>query len=134
MGRYVKYALTYRPIGPRFSAAARGPAEVADREQQAGDAPERDDCQVSPLQAAAAAWVIDVEEGLEEVTNRKEVGEVDDPTGQLIVGDEDPGEEVERQQQRVDDRCRGVLRRDRGGQGDAEAAEGGGSDQQREDD
>src|SRR5215475_2291749 len=84
------------------SAAARCPAEKADREKEAGDSPGRDDRQVAPLQCRPRApGVIDVEEGLEEVADREEVGEMDDAAGQLIVGDEDAGEEVERQQQGV---------------------------------
>ena len=59
--------------------------------------------------AGAAAGHVGVEEGLEEVADREEVGEVEDPAGELVVGDEDAGEEVERQQQRVDDRRGGVL-------------------------
>ena len=62
------------------------------------------------------------------MADREDVGEVDDPARQLVVGDEDAGEEVERQQQEVDDRGGRVLGRDRRGQGDAEAAEGGGAD------
>ena len=84
----------------------------------------------SQATAWAAAGHVGVEEGEEEMADREDVGEVDDPARQLVVGDEDAGEEVERQQQEVDDRGGGVLGRDRRGEGDAEAGEGGGADAQ----
>jgi hypothetical protein len=68
------------------------------------------------------------------VADREDVGEGDDAARELVFGDEDAGEEVERQQQGVDDRRGGVLRGDRGGKGDAEAAEGGGADDEGEED
>ena len=96
------------------SAAARGPAEEADREQQAGDAPDRRRPPGCPTRAPEPPpGHVGGEEGLEEVPDREVVGEVDDAARDLVVGDEDAGEEVERQQQRVDDRRGGVLRGDR---------------------
>ena len=67
-------------------------------EQQADDAPGRDDREVAPLDPESAPGRdVGVEERLEEVADREGVGEVDDAVGQLVVGDEDAGEEVERQ-------------------------------------
>ena len=66
------------PLG-RLSRCGR-PAEEADREEEAGDAPDRDDRQVAPADLGAAAdGDVGVEEGLEEVADREEVGEVDAP-------------------------------------------------------
>ena len=56
------------------------------------------------------------------------------PARELVFGDEDAGEEVERQEQGVDDRGGGVLGGDRRGQRDAEAAERGGAEDQRHQD
>ena len=47
------------------SARARGPAEVPDRQQQAGDAPEGDDREVVPGDGGAAGGDVGVEEGVE---------------------------------------------------------------------
>src|SRR3954464_9834906 len=116
------------------SAGSGGPAEEADREEEAGYAPEGDDGEVVPGDGGAAGGDVGVEEGVEEVADREEVGEGDDAVGELVFGDEDAGEEVERQQHRVDDRGGGVLGGDRGGEGDAEAAEGGGADDEGEQD
>src|ERR1700753_4065485 len=116
------------------SPRAGGPAEITDRQEQSAEAPDRDDQEVSPVERVGAAGHVGVEEGEEEVADREDVGEVDDPARQLVVGDEDAGEEVERQQQEVDDRGGGVLGRDRGGEGDAEAGEGGGADREDEQD
>ena len=44
---------------------------------------------------------------------------LEDPAGELVFGDEDAGEEVERQQQGVDDRRGGVLGGDRRGERNA---------------
>src|SRR3954470_4458288 len=119
---------------PEHLAGLRRPAEEADREEEAGYAPEGDDGEVVPGDGGAAGGDVGVEEGVEEVADREEVGEGDDAVGELVFGDEDAGEEVERQQHRVDDRGGGVLGGNRGGEGDAEAAEGGGADDEGEED
>ena len=113
---------------------ARGPAEVSDRQQQPRHPPEGDDREVVPGDRRAPDRDVGIEERVEEVADRKQVGELDDTARQLVFGDEHPGEEVERQQQSVDDRRRGVLRGDRRGQRDSEAAERGGADHQRQQD
>ena len=124
-GREAIRATAGRSAGRRDgSAAARRPAEEADREQSPGDAPDRDHREVVPGDSRAAGRHVGVEERVEEMADREDVGEVDDAVRQLVFGDEDAGEEVERQQQRVDDRRGGLLRGDRRGQRDAEAAEG----------
>src|ERR1044072_965311 len=107
----------------RSSAPARSPAEETDREEETDHAPDRDHHEVIPGDGGAVAGNVGVEESLEEWSDREVIGEVDDPGGQLIIGNEDTGEEVERQQQGVDDRCGCVLRGDRGGEGNAEATE-----------
>lgn len=112
------------------SPRAGGPAEISDRQEQPAEAPDRDDQEVSPVDRVGAAGHVGVEEGEEEVADREDVGEVDDPARQLVVGDEDAGQEVERQQDEVDDRGGRVLGRDRRGEGDAEGGEGGGADRQ----
>src|ERR1700753_3122617 len=110
------------------SPRAGGPAEITDRQEQPAETPDRDDEEGSPVDRVGAAGHVGVEEGEEEVADREDVGEVDDPARQLVVGDEDTGEEIERQQDEVDDRRGGVVGRDRRGQRDAEAGEGGGAD------
>src|SRR6201999_830950 len=114
------------------SPRAGGPAEITDRQGEAAEAPDRDDQEVSPVDRVGAAGDVGVEEGEEEVADREDVGEVDDPARQLVVGDEDAGEEVERQEQEVDDRGGGLLGRDRRGERDAEGGEGGGAGRQHE--
>src|SRR6201999_3834903 len=114
------------------SPRAGGPAEVADGQEQPAEAPDRDDEEVPPVDRMGAAGDVGVEEGEEEVADREDVGEVDDPARQLVVGDEDAGEEVERQQDEVDDRGGRVLGRDRRGERDAEGGEGGGAGRQHE--
>src|ERR1700742_3936512 len=82
----------------RGSPRAGGPAEVADGQEQPTEAPDRNDQEVSPVERVGTAGHVGVEEGEEEVADREDVGEVDDPARQLVVGDEDAGEEVERQE------------------------------------
>src|SRR6201985_3710094 len=79
------------------SPRAGGPAEITGRQEQPAEAPDRDHEEVSPVDRVGAAGHVGVEEGEEEVADREDVGEVDDPARQLVVGDEDAGEEVERQ-------------------------------------
>src|ERR1700744_2464130 len=120
--------LSARQYGtPRDLTRAGGPAEVADGPEEPADPPDRDDEEVPPVDRVGAAGHVGVEEGEEEVADGEDVGEVDDPARQLVVGDEDAGEEVERQEDEVDDRGGGVLGRDRRGEGDAEGGEGGGA-------
>src|ERR1700759_2203265 len=106
------------------SPRAGGPAEIADGQEQPAEGPDRDDEEVPPVDRVGAAGHVGVEEGEEEVADREDVGEVDDPARQLVVGDEDAAEEVERQQQEVHDRGGGVLGRDRRGEGGGQGREG----------
>src|ERR1700742_3206860 len=80
------------------SSRTGGPAEVADREEEAADPPDRHHQQMVPVQCVGAAGHVGVEEGEEEVADREDVGEVDDSARQLVVGDKDAGEEVEGQE------------------------------------
>src|ERR1700744_2431399 len=116
------------------SPRAGGPAEVADGQEQPAEAPDRDDQEVPPVDRVGAAGHVGVEEGEEEVADREDVGEGDDAARELVVGDEDAAEEVERQEDEVDDRGGGVLGRDRRGERDAQGGEGGGADRQHQQD
>src|ERR1700744_6179187 len=79
------------------SSRTGGPAEVADREEEAAAPPDRHHQQVVPVQRVGAAGHVGVEEGEEEVADREDVGEMDDPARQLGVGEEAAGEEEDGQ-------------------------------------
>src|SRR3954467_5930126 len=116
--------ITEAPLGP-----LRGPLEGTYRDEEPRDAPRRHHGEIDPLESGAARPAHPGgEEGLEEVANGEDVRDVEDPAGNLALGDEDAGEEVEREDRDVRDRRRRALGGNEAGEREAEAAEGGGAD------
>jgi acyl-CoA synthetase (AMP-forming)/AMP-acid ligase II len=113
---------------PGRSAGTRRPAEEADREQQPGRAPSGHNEDVRPAERRPE------ERGLHphhEVPHREDAGDPQDPRGGVVAErDEDPGQELQRQDDRVDDRGRGVGVRDDRGEREPERAERGAAHQQ----
>src|SRR5215831_14875415 len=98
------------PARRRRSAGAGLPAEESHRQHQPGHAPGGDHQDVGPVEGGAE------EAGLHpvgEVLDREDPGDPEDPVrGVVAERDEDPGQEQQRQDDRVDDRGRGVGVRD----------------------
>ena len=88
------------------------------------DAPAGHDREVSPLEPDPGRIRVEgVEERLEEMPEREQVREVQHPVGDLALGMKIPGDEVERQRDRVGDGRGGLLAGDDHGHREAEAGE-----------
>src|SRR5579862_4839964 len=97
------------------------PVEVADGDEHAADAPGGHDKHVCPAERRAEEGGLHAEG---EVADREDAGDPQDPgRGGVAERDEDPGEELHRQRDRVDDRSGGVGVGYAAGHREAERAE-----------
>src|SRR5262245_2123771 len=113
----------YRAIFTEWSPP-RLPAKEPECDEQPEDAPGGDDGQMAELEPRAGrVRVPGGEHGLEEVADREDVGEGEDAVRDLVLGDEDTGQEVERQHGRVGDGRRRLSGRDQRRQRESETGE-----------
>ena len=110
-------------------AAAWQPAEPADGDDQSCCAPGGEDGEVAPAQPGPRCLrVVGGQQGGGEGLDREDLANVGEPGGQLRGGNENAGDEAERQDDGLDDGLGGVNTADNAGHGEAQAAEGGRAD------
>src|SRR6516165_4658238 len=127
----VSVAMSFPPVWwARLALAAeRLPAECPQGDEQAGGAPCGHDQQVQPGEAEpGGVRVVGDEQRVGQVPDREDLADVGEPVRQDRDRDEYPGDEVEREQERLGDRLGGVLVANHRGERVAQAAEGGGAD------
>src|SRR5665809_58921 len=97
--------ITPRNLPGRALLGTRGPAKPQRGDQEAERAPGDEHGEIAELDPGSRRLRIERrEEGLEEMPEGEHVGEAEHPIGDLALRDEDPGDEVERQRDRVRDR------------------------------
>src|SRR4029453_11598696 len=104
------------------------PAEGRRTDDGGCQSPGGDDGEVGGFEAGTrGCWVEDGQERVIEPLHREDLRDVAGAGWDEFLGDEDPGDEVQREGDRVRDRDGRVLGRDGGGHGEGEGREGEGA-------